>query len=77
VWRVNRVFINIPNQKNRSRGSGQELGACQWPVTTALRNVPMALDEAHRRLIIGYRTPPQMLILDTETGKPTGGGNRA
>jgi hypothetical protein len=31
----------------------------------------MALDESHRRLFIGCRTPAKMLVIDTETAKQT------
>jgi hypothetical protein len=41
----------------------------KWPVTSALKNYPMALDEANHRLLIGCRTPARMLAVDTETGK--------
>ena len=41
----------------------------KWPVTSALKNYPMALDEANHRLLIGRRTPARMLAVDTETGK--------
>jgi hypothetical protein len=41
----------------------------KWPVTSALKNYPMALDEAHHRLFMGCRAPARMLVLDTETGK--------
>src|SRR5436309_479685 len=43
----------------------------KWPVTSALKNYPMALDEAHHRLLIGCRKPARMLVIDTETGKQT------
>ena len=29
----------------------------------------MALDEAHQRLFVGTRTPPRLLVFDTESGK--------
>ena len=29
----------------------------------------MALDEAHHRLFVGARTPPRLLVFDTESGK--------
>jgi hypothetical protein len=43
----------------------------RWPVTSASSNYPMALDEAHHRLLIGCRRPARMLVIDTETGKQT------
>jgi len=44
----------------------------KWPVTSAVKNFPMALDEGHHRLLIGCREPARMLIIDTGTGKQTG-----
>jgi hypothetical protein len=38
-------------------------------VTSAKDNFPMALDESHQRLFVGTRTPPRLLIFDTESGK--------
>jgi hypothetical protein len=43
----------------------------RWPVASALKNYPMALDEAHHRLLIGCRAPARMLVIDTATGKQT------
>jgi hypothetical protein len=41
----------------------------RWPVTSAKDNFPMALDESHHRLFVATRTPPRLLIFDTESGK--------
>lgn len=41
----------------------------RWPVTSAKDNFPMALDEPHHRLFFGTRTPPRLLVFDTEKGK--------
>jgi DNA-binding beta-propeller fold protein YncE len=40
-----------------------------YSLTAASANFPMALDEAHHRLLIGCRRPPRMVVLDTETGR--------
>ena len=68
----NRAFVNVPDKKEiqvldlvKNTMSGR------WPVTSALKNYPMALDEAHHRLLIGCRAPARMLVIDTETGKQT------
>src|SRR6202162_6125480 len=39
-----------------------------WPVSSQ-RNGDGAFDEKNRRLLIGTRTPPQMIAMDSETGK--------
>ena len=49
-----------------------------WPVSSQ-RNGDGALDEKTHRLFIGTRTPPQMVVMDSQTGKevatlPTVGG---
>jgi DNA-binding beta-propeller fold protein YncE len=68
-----RVFINVPDRKEIQVADlpGNKL-LTTWPVTSALKNYPMALDEANHRLLIGCRTPARMLAIDTETGKQAG-----
>lgn len=67
-----RVFVNVPDRKEIQVAdlSGNKL-LSRWPVTSALKNYPMALDEADQRLLIGCRTPPRMLVIDTGSGKQT------
>jgi len=67
-----RAFVNVPDKKelqvlDLSKNTMME----RWPVVSALRNYPMALDEAHHRLLIGCRSPARMLLLDTASGKQT------
>jgi DNA-binding beta-propeller fold protein YncE len=64
-----RVFVNVPDSKEIEIAdvSTKKLVG-KWPITSALRNFPMALDEAHHRLLIGCRAPAQLLALDTESG---------
>jgi DNA-binding beta-propeller fold protein YncE len=65
-----RVFVNVPNKEEiEIVDLAKRAVVARWPVTSALRNYPMALDEAHHRLFIGCRTPARMLVIDTETGK--------
>lgn len=65
-----RLFVNVPDKGEievvdvRTR----EVVA-RWPVTSAKDNFPMALDEAHNRLFVGTRTPPRLLVYDTQSGK--------
>jgi DNA-binding beta-propeller fold protein YncE len=67
-----RVFVNVPDKKQIQVAdlAANKLLA-KWPVTTALKNYPMALDEANHRLLIGCRSPARMLAIDTDTGKQT------
>lgn len=64
-----RVFVNVPSNKEiqvADLATNKIVG--NWPVTSALKNFPMALDEARHRLFTGCRTPAQLLVLDTESG---------
>ncbi len=67
-----RVFVNVPDRKEIEVA---DLAAnkvlAKWPVTSALKNYPMALDEANHRLLVGCRAPARMLAIDTATGKQT------
>lgn len=67
-----RVFVNVPDKKEiQVADLVKNVLLGKWPVTSALKNYPMALDEGHHRLLIGCRTPARMLAIDTETGKQT------
>jgi DNA-binding beta-propeller fold protein YncE len=67
-----RVFVNVPDKKEiQVADVVKNTVLAKWPVTSALKNYPMALDEAHHRLLIGCRAPALMLVIDTETGKQT------
>jgi DNA-binding beta-propeller fold protein YncE len=68
----NRVFVNVPDRKEiQVADLAKNAVLAKWPVTSALKNYPMALDETHHRLLIGCRAPARMLAIDTETGKQT------
>jgi hypothetical protein len=65
-----RVFVNVPDDKELEVADlARNAVIAKWPVTSALKNYPMALDEAHHRLFLGCRAPARMLVLDTATGK--------
>jgi len=67
-----RAFVNVPDRKEiEVVDLAKDAVLAKWPVTSALKNYPMALDEAHHRLLIGCREPARMLVFDTETGKQT------
>jgi DNA-binding beta-propeller fold protein YncE len=67
-----RVLVNVPDRKEiQVADLAKNTLLDKWPVTSALKNYPMALDEAHHRLLIGCRAPARMLVIDTETGKQT------
>jgi hypothetical protein len=65
-----RLFVNVPDkQEIEVVDAVSRKVVVRWPVTSAKDNFPMALDEAHRRLFVGTRTPPRLLVFDIETGK--------
>src|SRR5258708_3057008 len=67
-----RVFVNVPDRKEiQVADLLKNALLAKWPVTSALKNYPMSLDEAHHRLLIGCRAPARMLVIDTESGKQT------
>jgi hypothetical protein len=64
--------VNVPDRKQiQVADLTKNALLAKWPVTSALKNYPMALDESHHRLLIGCRAPARMLVMDTETGKQT------
>jgi hypothetical protein len=66
-----RVFVNVPDKKEIEVADvpSRKILA-RWPVS-AQENFPMALDEAHHRLLVGCREPARLLVFDTDTGKQT------
>jgi DNA-binding beta-propeller fold protein YncE len=67
-----RVFVNVPDRKEIEVADRSKMSVVsKWPITSALSNYPMALDEPGHRLLIGCRAPARLLALDTETGKQT------
>jgi DNA-binding beta-propeller fold protein YncE len=65
-----RIFVNLPvagyvGVVDRQAGKLTS----KFTLKGARANFPMALDEANRRLFIGCRSPAELLVLDTETGK--------
>ena len=64
------IFVNIPASQKIAvvdREKGAAIAA--WPVTNARSNYPMALDETHHRLFVGFRQPAKLVVFDTESGK--------
>ncbi len=67
-----RVFVNVPDRKEiQVADLMKNTLLAKWPVTSATKNFPMALDEGHHRLLIGCRSPARLLAIDTESGKQT------
>src|SRR5579864_7796189 len=66
-----RIFVNIPSAGNIidvvDRTEGKIVTT--WKLDGAQDNFPMYLDEADHRLFVVCRTPPEVLVLDTDSGK--------
>lgn len=66
-----RIFANVPDGRQIAVIDREENTVItKWPVTLALANFPMALDEKNHRLLVACRKPARLLVLNTETGKP-------
>ena len=64
-----RVFVNVPQTHQvvvADRDAGRQLAV--WNVE-GQANFPMALDEAGRPLLIVDRTPPELQVFDTGSGR--------
>ena len=64
-----RIFVNIPNSRHVAvinRDKGEVIA--RWQTGLAFGNFPMALDEANRRLFVGCRLPPKLIVLNTDSG---------
>jgi DNA-binding beta-propeller fold protein YncE len=64
-----RAFVNVPTARQVvvvDRDAGRQVAA--WKLD-GRDNFPMALDEAGGRLLVVDRHPPELLVLDTGSGK--------
>src|SRR5574340_35210 len=67
-----RVFVNVPDRRQIEVADlAKKSVVSKWPVTSAVKNYPMALDQGRHRLLIGCRSPARMLVMDTASGKQT------
>jgi DNA-binding beta-propeller fold protein YncE len=65
-----RVFVNLPkSQKVAVVDRTTASVVATWGTGGAASNYPMALDEEDHRLFIVCRTPAQLRVLDTNSGK--------
>ncbi|HKD67847.1 MAG TPA: hypothetical protein VKB84_13465 [Candidatus Binataceae bacterium] len=68
--RGTRLFVNVPAQDEiEVFDRANRVLLNEWKLKDGAGNFPMALDEEHKRLFIGTRRPPRMLVLETEAGK--------
>ncbi len=65
-----RIFVNIPPAHHIAVVDRDKRAVLTtWPLQGAAANFPLALDETNHRLFVGVRTPPMLMIVDTESGK--------
>ncbi len=61
-----RIFVNIPtSQKIIVVDREKRAATATWPASGATANFPMALDETHHRLFVGFRKPAKIIVFDT------------
>lgn len=60
-----RIFVNVPSAGQLVSLNRETAKVTQtWSMTRAKANFPMALDETNRRLFIGCRNPPTLVVYD-------------
>jgi DNA-binding beta-propeller fold protein YncE len=65
-----RIFVNIPTaQRIAVVDKEKRTVTAAWTTSGASANYPMALDEAHHRLFVGFRKPAKLIVYDTGSGK--------
>src|SRR6058998_1899112 len=65
-----RIFVNIPTSRKVVVVDREKRAVTTaWPTSGATANFPMALDETHHRLFVGFRKPAKIVVFDTESGK--------
>jgi len=64
-----RIFVNIPSANQIAVVDREKrMVIATWPLKEAKANYPMALDESHHRLFVGFRQPAKLSVYDTESG---------
>ena len=68
--RGTRMFVNVPAARQVAViDQAKRAVVAIWKVPGARSNFPMALDEPGRRLFVGTRRPPAVLVYDIDSGK--------
>jgi hypothetical protein len=66
----NQILVSVPTSGYIAVASSSRRRVTdKWPVQGFKNFSPMALDENDRRLFVGSRTPPALLVFDTKSGK--------
>ncbi len=65
------IFVNVPEDNSIAVIDAQKRAlVTKWQNSEASGNYPMALDEGNHRLFTVYRSPSQLQVVNTDTGKP-------
>jgi DNA-binding beta-propeller fold protein YncE len=65
-----RLYVNVPSRKEVVVvATDRDAVLGRYPLKEAGGNYPLALDEAGRRLFVGCRDKPLLVVLDADTGK--------
>ncbi|WP_165775231.1 YncE family protein [Nitrosotalea sinensis] len=65
------IFVNVPEDNSIAIIDAQKRTiSTKWQNSEAGGNYPMALDDGNHRLFIVYRSPSQLQVINTDTGKP-------
>jgi outer membrane protein assembly factor BamB len=65
-----RIFVNIPTAQQIAVVDREKRAVIAvWPTGDATANYPMALDETHHRLFVGFRKPAKFVVFNTDSGK--------
>jgi hypothetical protein len=62
------IYVNLPDLKQIAVVNRSTHAITHWPVRFE-SNFPMALDEPDHRLFVTTRTPPQLAVFDTDSGR--------
>ncbi len=64
-----RIYVNVPDANHIAVIDTKQTVAATWSTGELRSNFPMALDEPHHRLFVGFRKPARLAVFDTESGK--------
>jgi hypothetical protein len=62
------IYVNLPDLKQIAVVNRGTHSITRWPLSFE-SNFPMALDELDHRLFVATRTPPQLAVFDTDSGR--------
>lgn len=62
------IYVNLPDLKQIAVVNRSTHFITRWPLTFE-SNFPMALNEADHRLFVATRTPPRLVVIDTNSGR--------